>query len=830
MYIPSNTLKCLTWNCEGFRRTSHDLSVIVDEEEVDLIFLSEPWLFQADLPIATSLFAANFSFDLNSDDKANPELPLTSNRAHGGTFVLWRHYLSKFITVITIDSSRILPVLIRIPGHRASAHICLYLPQVSLESEYLEELSKLETVVSDLEEKYPDIIIHCRGDANASIPKRSNNKRDNLFEFFYQRLSFKPVQIDHKTYHHFTGNGASDSSIDVILVKDSLEDKTHESVLKVICSRDSPNVDSKHDMILSEFSLQEEPTNDALDPPLAAPTVENKKHKIVWSEIGIHNYETLLSPTLEELQHNFQDTQSPALFSVILQCTNEALSSAAKATNKCIDLTKDVKRKPPPLPKPLTDAAKIKKNSHKNMKTMLNDPTVSEEQKLASKTAFTNARREYRKLLRQHEASGNALRDEKLHSLLNKDPKKAFNEIRKHKNTGNYKISELKVDDEVFPADFVGEGFFKHISKLKTKDPNISSCDSCPSLFEDYRMIKEICKSGLKIPKITFNETEKLLLSLRPSVTDHWNISAAHFLNAGHAGVTFFQFLLNTAINEIDYTECDEVNTAHAIILHKGHNKDKNASSSYRTISTCPLLAKALDSYVRSLSIDDWHNARSEVQFLGPGMSHELSALLLTETITHSINNNDQPVFALFLDARSAFDKTIKEIMIRQLYLLGTKDHKLMYLDNRLGKRKTFIEWEKKIMGPIQDQTGVKQGGIPSSDLYAVYNNEQLDNAQDVGLGIDVHDEHVASIGLADDVVCLSHDVHLLKHILELSFDYCKKYHVTLAPEKTKLVSFYSPRHKTIVDHHESVSSLSINGSVISFACVASRTCWGHSK
>ena len=155
-------------------------------------------------------------------------------------------------------------------------------------------------------------------------------------------------------------------------------------------------------------------------------------------------------------------------------------------------------------------------------------------------------------------------------------------------------------------------------------------------------------------------------------------------------------------------------------------------------------------------------------------MSHELGALLLTETIINSLNN-DKPVFAIFLDARSAFDKTIKEIMIQNVYVCKTNDQRLVYLNNRLENRSTFCEWDTKIMGPINDEVGVEQGGVPSSDLYTIYNTEQLDNAQDLGLGIDVHDNHIAAIGQADDVVCLSNDVNSLKNIVEITIDYYNK-------------------------------------------------------
>ena len=84
------------------------------------------------------------------------------------------------------------------------------------------------------------------------------------------------------------------------------------------------------------------------------------------------------------------------------------------------------------------------------------------------------------------------------------------------------------------------------------------------------------------------------------------------------------------------------------MVLFKGHGKDRESDRSYRTISTCPLMSKALDKYAGRLFESGWANAQAETQFQGNGSSHELAALLLTETIQHSLFVDFQPVFVLF--------------------------------------------------------------------------------------------------------------------------------------------------------------------------------------
>ena len=127
-----------------------------------------------------------------------------------------------------------------------------------------------------------------------------------------------------------------------------------------------------------------------------------------------------------------------------------------------------------------------------------------------------------------------------------------------------------------------------------------------------------------------------------------------------------------------------------------------------------------------------------------------LAALLLTETIQHSLNSTHLPLFAIFLDAKSAFDRVMKELLVRNLHQAGTDGHALLYLDQRLKHRITYCEYDKELMGPIKDELGLEQGGVSSSDVHKLYNNEQLDMAQKSGLGVSIRNICVSSIGLAD--------------------------------------------------------------------------------
>ena len=436
----------MTWNCEGFKRVSYELLKFCDKEDPDLIFISEPWLFQANLPLATSFFLPKYSCSLNSDDKLDPELPLTTTHAQGGVLVFWKSNLDQYVTTIDVSSSRFLIIVIEHPNYPTSIHIGIYLPTSGLDNQFVHELSLLEATIEELSGKHPSAAIFIRGDANASLSLRPGNKRDTLFSYFCKKLSFVPSSIPHPTYHHFVGN--TSSSIDVLLQR-TPSSVNQESVLDVICSKTNPNVDSKHDIILSSFQLPYKPcTKPNLEKK--APEILNTKHRIIWSETGIESFRELLVPRLQTLSQDWDNPQSSLSFSVLLQCTNEALVNAAKATNKVLDLTKESKPRKPTIPKDIDDIAKEKLEAHRNLSIISNDPLASDLAKSQAKQNFRNCRNKLRRMWRRHQSSLATADAEKVEEILTNNPKEAFKQLKSLKSTASAKISELKVENETF--------------------------------------------------------------------------------------------------------------------------------------------------------------------------------------------------------------------------------------------------------------------------------------------------------------------------------------------------------------------------------------------
>ena len=171
----------------------------------------------------------------------------------------------------------------------------------------------------------------------------------------------------------------------------------------------------------------------------------------------------------------------------------------------------------------------------------------------------------------------------------------------------------------------------------------------------------------------------------------------------------------------------------------------------------------------------------------------------------------------LSLDAQSAFDRCLRQILCGELFKAGVARSAIHFMDSRLESRETVYEWDGVKMGPAKDKTGFEQGGINSSDYYKLYNNEQLVTAQGSDLGIDIGSSVISAVGQADDVLLVSNDIFSLQLLVKLTEDYCQKFRVKLEPRKTKLLGYCKKKTEILVKLAASSNPIKINNVQVNF-------------
>ena len=779
----SLTFTALTWNIEGWKRNKFSLKYFIDRVSPDFIFLNEVLLFQFEVNRSTDIFKGEYCHALNSDDIADPELPLIKNRSNGGTLILWKKSLDQFITVLPSKTSSFHAILFQPLNAQPSLHVSLYLPTSGKEAEFIAEITKLRTFLEEMLDSHPEYLVFIRGDSNVNM---NNKARVKIFNNFMTNLNLSSVPFNHNTYHHFMGGGLFDSKIDVLLYVETKD--VHEEVSDIFCSKEYPIIQSHHDVISSVFILPEK-TTPAVRPINLVPVVPNIRMKTVWSAETIPAYQSLIGQSLADLRERWLVPSSRSSVALLIQLSSEILSSAASASNTTFALSESPSTRSSKTPRAIKSAQNKVQRLCRHLKTI--DPT--DPNYLTTALKLKGAKVSLRKKVRIITAKKITAEDQKMFSVLSA-PKAStiFRRIKSMKSVSAKPISFLKVGSDIYHGEDVKKGFFTSISELKTRTGGESEFST---YTKDYKNILELCKNKNDLPCISLSTSTKILQGMKKSVNDYFSITPAHYLNAGDAGLEHFNHLLNCIIDDINNATVDELNACYALLLHKAHGKSRNLDKAYRTISTCPLLSKALDLYIRQLHEDKWKVCQAETQYQGEGSCHELAALLVTELVQHSIHTLREPAYLLFLDAKSAFDRVLPELLIRELYLAGMDGNTTILVNNRLVNRHTYLDWNKTLMGPIKDELGLEQGGSNSSEFYKIYSNENLISAQKSRQGISLGgylgtSQVISAIGLADDTALAANKLSNLRNILFLVQNYCKKYGVTLSHDKTKLMMF----------------------------------------
>ena len=687
---------------------------------------------------------------------------------------------------------------------QTTVHIVLYLPTHGKDASFISELANLRLCLEELDDIYPDCPIFIRGDSNVN---KKNVSRVTLLDQLLRDFSLTRVHLGHPTYHHFIGNGKFDSDIDVIIHTDA--DTIKEDVIDIICKNENPSILSHHDMILSRVEL---PVAEVVKESnhATAPRIPNTREKIKWSEEGITNYSKIVSPQLAAIRQTWLNSTSTASMSVLLRLTNLVMTKTASTTNIATSMANKGKKLSAPTPHAIRRAKQDLHKAHRAFRKHAKN--------LITKQNFKSAQKGYKQAVRTNRVREGYKRDQQLYKILSENPFSLYRSIKSWRRSNSTAIQKLTVGDKVFIGDAVSDGFYESMTSLKTCDiKNLRSDPSLSRHFSNYDHILQLCQDQHKIPAMSRQKAGQLLGRIKKNVSDYYSITAQHYINAGEEGLSHYLDLLNAIIDNVNNATLEELNIAHGLILYKGHNKDKNSDRAYRTISSCPFLAKSLDLYLSDLYHDLWDSCQAATQYQGSGSCHELASLLITELIQHSLHVLDRPVFLLSLDAQSAFDRCLRQILVCELYKAGLPGSAVTFINNRLANRATVYDWNGNLMGPGHDITGFEQGGINSSDFYKLYNNEQLKNAQASGLGVNLGSTVVSAIGQADDVVLAANDVDSLALLAQLTEKYCAKYRVTLVPSKTKLLAFHTAKQVELVHHAEVVSQVKIGGEVIKF-------------
>ena len=338
------------------------------------------------------------------------------------------------------------------------------------------------------------------------------------------------------------------------------------------------------------------------------------------------------------------------------------------------------------------------------------------------------------------------------------------------------------VGDEKFEGKNVINGWVKHFETLATP----AYCDQYDENFyelckNDYNTIDVITKDCEK-KQITELQIRTALKHMNKGKSeDSFGLSAENLLYPSDLFIDFLTTLINKIFKKQRIPEILKIGLLTPIYKNKGERKD---AKNYRGITVLPIVLKLIE-YL--LSEDLREVTLPQQSKLQRGFTEQASPLIaafLVEEFYRESKDLEKPVYIAFLDAKSAFDVVVNEILMRKVYLSGVKPSTWRLINEIHIDSHSAINWNGNVSRKFEIKQGVKQGGLLSADLFKVYSNDTFETLINTNVGGTIGDINVCAPGCADDVAVQSNNPHDLQILVNGSKLNSDTHRCILQPQK----------------------------------------------
>ena len=781
MALDHRELNILSFNCFGLKSALHPIENFIDSKSCDILFLSEHWLHESEIPTVSDFFTLK-GYQTYIKSGMNPD-EVISGRPYGGVGFVCKLTPGIVYRNLNVDNRRISAVQLIVNGRIALTIFGVYLPHFDGSSEqiihYAETIDALQCLINDLSSS-PVMIV---GDLNASLPSNDfvmrnwykshpYNEHSLVLNDFLSDNDFFVANFSYKQdvkYTYFKGSHRS--YIDHVLVNDfSFSMITDCKILH--CFADNT---SDHLPILTRFHVK-----------LSKPYGDDYRNEVLedipkfpkcnWDS------ETFRTMYIEYLNSNLVDINSSKICDSISAQTfvdssyhnlTSTLHNACRSVNDHINSISNIqsKRRKVPWWSNNCTIARDRQRFWFHIWKRCGRPRNGQVYE-----CYKFAKKRYRQVCRN---SINEIVSSKFHNInklyMEKNPKKFWNAIKK-KKAKNSKPSDSDININSL------ESFFK--SKFDCSSTNICSTETAKNFVSD----KFFTLSDKLFDNYAFNKDTIIRL--------------IGCLNTGSApgpdGIT---------VEHLKHSICTKVPNNISIILNicikfgvvpkafqegilvpilKKPNVDPSLPENYRPITVSNIVSKILElCFIESCSNIELDP--SQYGFIN-GRGTAMATATANDVVTYCVNKGST-VYACSLDAEGAFDAIPHDILFMKLANAVSDDWwRLLY--RWYTHLSVCIKWNNKLSNAIKVRKGTRQGGLSSPLIFNLFYKDMIKGISELECGVKITNVSFNVFCYADDVLLISNSASGLQILIDYANEYISKHGLRFNPTKTECVIF----------------------------------------
>ena len=147
-------------------------------------------------------------------------------------------------------------------------------------------------------------------------------------------------------------------------------------------------------------------------------------------------------------------------------------------------------------------------------------------------------------------------------------------------------------------------------------------------------------------------------------------------------------------------------------------------------------------------------------------------------------------VHVVFLDASKAFDRVLHMKLFEKLIQRKVPMCFVRLLKHWYKEQKMEIKWGKHFSEPFHVSNGVRQGGVLSPYLFAVYLDDLSNELKNIKAGCYIGEVFLNHLMFADDICVLCPSVRWLQRILDVCRAHAESHGIIFNCNKTVCMTF----------------------------------------
>jgi len=170
-----------------------------------------------------------------------------------------------------------------------------------------------------------------------------------------------------------------------------------------------------------------------------------------------------------------------------------------------------------------------------------------------------------------------------------------------------------------------------------------------------------------------------------------------------------------------------------------------------------------------------------------------MTSFALRESLLYCRENSSK-VYLCYLDGKQAFDHVWHPGLLHKLIQIGVDDTTLLTLRAMYKGSLSQVRYQGQLSETFTVQQGTKQGGKRSPLMYLVYINGLIKELVASGYGMCIYDQNICSLTVADDMVLVSLSKSSMDAMLNMCWEYSRKWRYFYNADKCKIVVFNEKR------------------------------------